>query len=89
MPCFPQVAAWRYTEWRKWDGAKLAADWSSTGLVALELYDHAGGWPADAPGAFDYEQVNLAVTDRAAHAATILGLAEELQAYFAAKTLVA
>ena len=47
------------SEWRKWDGEKLAGVWDAGGLVAQELYAHAGGWPADAPGAFDYEQVIL------------------------------
>ena len=37
----------------------MAAVWDAGGLVAQELYAHAGGWPADAPGAFDYEQVIL------------------------------
>ena len=45
------------SEWRKWDGEKLAGVWDAGGLVAQELYAHAGGWPADTPGAFDYEQV--------------------------------
>ena len=37
----------------------MAGVWDAGGLVAQELYAHAGGWPADTPGAFDYEQVIL------------------------------
>ena len=72
------------TEWRKWDTSTLSAVWNATGLVNQELYDHAGGWPADAPGAFDYEQVNLAVGPaKAEHAATIATLADQLKAHYA------
>merc|ERR1712060_712259 len=31
---------WRYTEWRRWDGLLLKANWDDNGLVASELYDH-------------------------------------------------
>jgi iduronate 2-sulfatase len=46
----------RYTEWRKWLG--VAADWSPSGLVSTELYDHstapANSWLVDS-----LENVNL------------------------------
>lgn len=79
-----RVTEWRYTEWRKWDGAKLAGIWDATGLVNQELYDHAGGWPADSPGAFDYEQVNLAVgPDKAKYGSLMATLAAQLKAHYA------
>ena len=53
-------------------------------MVNQELYDHAGGWPADAPGAFDYEQVNLAVgPDKTKYASLIATLAAQLKAHYA------
>jgi hypothetical protein len=62
----------------------LQAFWDATGLVNQELYDHAGGWPADAPGAFDYEQVNLAAGPaKAEHASIIAALAAQLKAHYA------
>ena len=54
------------------------------GLVDQELYNHEGGWPADSPGAFDHEQVNLAVTAKGAHANTISTLAAQLKAHYSA-----
>jgi hypothetical protein len=81
-----RVGLWRYTEWRRWDGSHLVADWTADGLSDQELYDHSAnhGWPADSPGSFDYEQVNLAVgTTKAAHARTIAKLAAQLQAHYA------
>jgi hypothetical protein len=52
--------------------------------VNQELYDHAGGWPADAPGAFYYEQVNLAAGPaKAEHASIIAALAAQLKAHYA------
>ena len=79
-----RVKEWRYTEWRTWDGGKLAGIWNATGLVDQELYDHAGGWPADAPGAFDYEQVNLAVgPEKAKHGSLMGTLAAQLKAHYA------
>merc|ERR1711871_1101746 len=36
-----RVTDWRYTEWRVWQKS-LRADWTSDGLVAAELYNHAG-----------------------------------------------
>lgn len=50
----------RYTEWRKWIGAELKADWSEGGLHEAELYDHQGD-EGVGPEAFDdFEYVNLA-----------------------------
>lgn len=72
------------TEWRQWNGEALKGIWDETGLVNQELYDHTGGWPADAPGAFDYEQVNLAVgSEKAEHGSIIAALAAQLKAHYA------
>ena len=50
---------WRYTEWRRWDGAALQADWGPDGLVGAELYDHRGEDPR-APDFYDSsENLNL------------------------------
>ena len=60
--------------------------WQAAGLVQQELYDHSAndGWPADTPGAFDYEQVNLAVgPSKVAHASTIAALGVQLKAHYA------
>lgn len=35
-----RTSDWRYTEWRRWQGDKLQADWNADGLIASELYDH-------------------------------------------------
>ena len=32
-----RVPGYRYTEWRKWNGTTLTADWSKDGLVGVEL----------------------------------------------------
>jgi len=46
---------WRYTEWLKWNGTSLAADWDES--VGVELYSHAGDDGSD----FDaFENVNQA-----------------------------
>lgn len=31
---------WRYTEWRTWSPVSMDADWSESGVVGRELYDH-------------------------------------------------
>jgi arylsulfatase A-like enzyme len=31
---------WRYTEWRKWSPTTLEGDWTESGVVGRELYDH-------------------------------------------------
>lgn len=48
---------WRYTEWARWNGTKLAPEWDAP-LLGAELYDHLGddGTSFDAP----FEVVNLA-----------------------------
>ena len=47
--------AYRYTEWLRWNGTILKADWSN--VVGVELYDHTG----DEDLSFDsYENVNVA-----------------------------
>ena len=69
------------TQWRKWNGAKLSGVWSADGLVAEELYDHTGGFPADSPGCFDYDQVNLC--NVTAHQATKAALVKQLEAHYA------
>ncbi|KAK3266230.1 hypothetical protein CYMTET_25131 [Cymbomonas tetramitiformis] len=54
-----RVDEWRYTEWRYWNPQDLVADWTPTGLMAAELYDHRGLKPY--PTDFDIsENVNLA-----------------------------
>jgi iduronate 2-sulfatase len=54
-----RVDAARYTEWRRWKPS-CVGDWSGAGLVAQELYDHAGD-PGVGPHTFDdFEFVNLA-----------------------------
>lgn len=46
---------YRYTEWLRWNGTLLKADWSR--VVGTELYDHSG----DDDTSFDnFENTNLA-----------------------------
>ena len=50
---------WRYTEWRLWQGERLAADWGEAGLLAVEMYDHEHDRGVG-PSAFDdFEFTNL------------------------------
>ena len=55
-----RVADARYTEWRVWRGESLSADWSRSGLVATELYDHSGDDGTGARAFDEFEFVNLA-----------------------------
>ena len=80
-----RVTDWRYTEWRHWDGGALNGVWTAAGLADQELYDYSAnnGWPADSPGSFDREQINLAVgAGKVAHAGTIETLAAQLKAHY-------
>ena len=70
----------RYTEWRVWKGAALAADWSAAGLHACELYDHTGDEGAGARAFDDFEFVNLAY--RLERAPQVAQLAALLRAQF-------
>jgi hypothetical protein len=45
-----RTAAWRYIEWRTWDGTRVKPDWTGP-AVATELYAHAAdGVGVDAAG---------------------------------------
>eukprot|EP01050_Picozoa_sp_SAG11_P016852 SAG11_NODE_2350_length_3483_cov_3.342494_4_plen_175_part_00 len=50
---------WRYTEWRLWQGHTLSADWSESGLLALELYNHTGNRGVGSSAFDEFEFVNL------------------------------
>ena len=53
-----RTANFSITQWFKWNGTTLAADFNS--VVGVELYDHDGD-DGMAPAAFDdFENVNLA-----------------------------
>ena len=58
-------AAWRLTEWRRWQGQALCADWSPAGLVARELYSHAGNTGLGPASLDDFEYVNEAYEEQA------------------------
>jgi len=61
-----RVEQWRYTEWRVWSCTKLAADWSTLGLHAIELYDHRGCDTLHCNAEFDrWENANVAGTQKA------------------------
>ena len=76
-----RTSVFRYTEWRKWLGDKLAADWTSKPDY-LELYNHTGHF-ADSVGNFDFEQLNLAASSTvASHAPLISELAKLLRTRF-------
>ena len=55
-----RTAAWRYTEWRRWDGTICEPDWSadsSPAIAGVELYSHEGDIT---PACFDcFENVNV------------------------------
>ena len=50
-----RTAEWRYTEWKKWDGATLTPLWGAS--LGVELYDHRGDDGMDFEA---WENVNLA-----------------------------
>ncbi len=52
-----RTAEYRYTEWRRWDKARVEADWSGD-PVAVELYDHRNDSSAESP--FGTETRNVA-----------------------------
>ena len=58
-------AAWRLTEWRRWQGQAFCADWSPAGLVARELYSHAGNTGLGPASLDDFEYVNEAYEEQA------------------------
>ena len=53
-------AIWRFTEWRRWQGQALCADWSPAGLVARELYSHAGNSGLGPASLDNFEFINEA-----------------------------
>lgn len=70
----------RYTEWRLWEGERLAVDWSEGGLLAVEMYNHSANTGMGVE-AFDCcEFVNLGY--RAAHAVERVRLASALRLQF-------
>eukprot|EP01051_Picozoa_sp_SAG22_P011604 SAG22_NODE_1132_length_5437_cov_8.133945_5_plen_92_part_00 len=50
---------WRYTEWRLWQGELLVADWSQSGLLAIEMYDHCNDTGVGPSSFDDFEFENL------------------------------
>ena len=71
---------WRYTEWRRWKGAELTADWTAAGLHAKELYDHGNDTGLGAAAFDGFGFVNLA--QDGAHQAAAQELAAQLAAHF-------
>lgn len=66
---------WRYTEWHRWNGDTLRADWSTT--VGVELYDYRNVDMTD----FDqFDRVNVAAEP--AHAEVLKDMAAVLHAHF-------
>ena len=57
-----RTKGWRYTEWRRWNATTLEGDWSSTGLVGCELYDHRSHIPYGDFELFESETDNLCDT---------------------------
>lgn len=55
----------RYTRWHRWNGSALAADWTPSGFLAEELYNHTGDNGSDFD-AFPIGHANLADTGGAA-----------------------
>ena len=73
-----RTAAWRYTEWVRWDGAHLLPIWGD--LIGRELYSHVGDDGTD----FDaFENVNEVET---APASVVAGLQATLHAVVANQT---
>jgi hypothetical protein len=57
-----RTRAFRYTQWRKWSSVLQMADWSNSGIVGVELYDHRANTLDINPALFENE--NLAGTIR-------------------------
>ena len=73
-----RTAEWRYTEWVRWDGVKLAPIWGE--LIGRELYSHVGDDGTD----FDaFENVNEVTT---APAGVVSSLSATLHAVVANQT---
>ena len=70
-------ANFRYTEWKRWDGAALAPVWDDT--VAAELYDHTGD-----PGRDFNAFGNVNVVSEAGLAPVVRRLRDALQPQFRA-----
>eukprot|EP01052_Picozoa_sp_SAG31_P008757 SAG31_NODE_447_length_15579_cov_5.713871_16_plen_211_part_00 len=68
-------SAFRYTEWKAWDGMELRAHWSET--IATELYDHRGDDGTD----FDHWENRNIVNDATFHD-VVARLQAALQAQF-------
>ena len=56
---------WRLTEWRRWQGQALRADWNPAGLVTRELYSHAGNTGLGPASLDNFEYVNEAYEENA------------------------
>merc|ERR1711862_852978 len=53
-----RTSRWRYTEWARWNGAKLKPDWSD--IAGVELYDHEDYLPEDSKRSYEqFENVNV------------------------------
>jgi iduronate 2-sulfatase len=77
-----RTKSWRYTEWRKWVRTTLTADWSDSGFVGAELYDHRGD-ESYGPSLFDdNETYNLYYNYIDTEADTIAMLKDLLRSNF-------
>ena len=75
-------ARWRYTEWARWDGAKLAPIWRNASEMPGphdELYDHTGDAGFGTATFDDFENVNV-VRDKA-NTAVVQKLSKQLRAF--------
>jgi len=54
-----RTSRWRYTEWARWNGAKLKPDWSD--IAGIELYDHNHDAYENSKNSYEqFENVNVA-----------------------------
>ena len=70
--------AFRYTEWVRWDGAKLLPIWDN--LIGRELYSHVGDDGTDFDGFENVNEVNSAPPE------VVVGLQTLLHAIVANQT---
>lgn len=54
-----RVPEWRFTEWRTWNSS-CVSDWTSKGLVTMELYDHKDDTGKSSAAFDDFENENMA-----------------------------
>eukprot|EP01044_Picomonas_judraskeda_P026232 COSAG03_NODE_7886_length_860_cov_1.473062_1_plen_134_part_00 len=75
-----RTAAWRFTQWVVWDGARLQPDWAKVNASELYSYDECSTSLCD--NDFDAHD-NVNVVDDPSHASTVASLQARLRRHYA------